>query len=244
MGIFDFLKKKKNPEILNPAPAVSKPVPAPPPVVSPAPASQPDPVVKEIVVSSVKDGHKIKYHYDHVDVFIPKDFSINWDGIDPGDTVAFERDPSNPHDSNAILVQHNLCKLGYMYRNKLYDMMHDYLAAGLPVYGHIDSMDDEVRKITIFLAFYGSTFNEPRKTFRLTASKGKASQEIIEYLSEDDALDVEYDFEKEKYVVYDSGEVIGALPKTAEKFVDDKSCFVDHTELDENGKFDIFVYFE
>lgn len=256
MGIFDFFKKKKKKEtaILNPTPRpapVSSPAPKPepspvafPPVVKPEPVSEK--IVKEIVVPSVKAGKKIKYHYDHVQVFTPKDFTIDYDHVIPGDEVIFVQDPSNVYDPHAVLIKHPSCNLGYLYKNKLYNMANEYLNAGLPVYGHIDSMDDEENKLTVFMAFYGAV-SVPQKTkpYKLTGTKGKAAQEAIDSLSEGDEVFVEYDYEKEKYIVHDyMGENIGSLPKSAEEHAEDKSCFVDSIEEDDNGKNDVFVIFE
>lgn len=217
------------------------------PVSSPDPISQPalEKIVKEIVVPAMKDGKKMKYHYDHVRVFTPKDFSIDYDKVVPGDEVSFVQEPTNPYDSKAVLIMHPGSKLGYLNKGKLYDMANDYLKAGLPVYGHIDSMDDEENKLTVFMAFYGTTFT-PQKTkpYKLTGSKGKAAQEAIDLLSEGDEVFVEYDFEKGKYIVRDyTGEVIGSLPKSAEDHADDKSCLVASIEEDDNGKNDVFVLF-
>lgn len=240
-----------SPAVKNPDPIVeraeralasSKPAPSPDRVADPAPEK----IIREIVVPATKDGKKIKYHYDHVRVFTPKEFSIDYDHVIPGDEVSFVSEPTNPYDSKAVLITHPASKLGYLNKGKLYDMVNDYLKAGLPVYGHIDSMDDEENNLTVFMAFYGTTFS-PKKTkpYKLTGGKGKASQEAIEFLSEGDEVTVFYDYDKEKFQVEDyAGEIIGYLPKAAEEHADDMTCFVSSVEEDDNGKSVVYVYFE
>lgn len=261
MGLFDlFKKKKKNPDLLNPVdeshsnsyaprPVSFKPAEQSPSSVEPAhpaaPVVQPPaPEKKEIIVPSVINGKKLKYHYDHVDFFIPDDLNVDLSVLNPGDDIALVSDPKNPHDSTAVAVSHPIGKLGYLYRNKLYDMTNDWFRYKLPVYSHIDSIDDDNRKVTLFIAYYGSSHSSKKTVYKLTGSKNKAAQETIELLDEGSDLLLDYDPEKEKCFVTYLGDIVGALPKNAEQHYDDVVCTVDHIDSDENGKYDVFVYFE
>lgn len=201
--------------------------------------------MESISVPSSKNGRNLKYHYDRVDLFTPEELHPLFPSINPGDSVTLVHDPDNPHDSNAVAAVSSVGKIGYLYRGKLQNMCLDYLRAGLPIVAHVDSIDDDEYKITIFMAFYGSTSLETSKTYKLVSSRNKKAQEALELVDPDDYLSVEYDPEKEKYLVYGMGEAaIGALPKSAEQFAEGYDCFAADVSEDEDGVYSISVRFE
>lgn len=200
--------------------------------------------LKEVTAPSVVDGQRLKYHYDRVGVFTPKEFPVDFAQLNPGDQVVLKKAPDNPHDHKAVSVVHPKGNIGFLYRGRLQDMANDYLSVRRPIYAHIDSIDDAERKITIFLAFYGSTLFVDSKSYKLTGGKSKAAQEAIELLTEDEYLIVSYDPDKDKYEVTDGGEVIGYLPKSANDLAETMDCYVDSIDTDENDKYIVYVRFE
>ena len=200
--------------------------------------------MESISVPSSKNGLNLKYHYERVDLFTPKDLRHLFSSINPGDSVTLVHEPDNAHDPNAVSVVASVGKIGYLYRGKLQSMSLDYLRADLPIVAHVDSIDDDEYKITIFIAFYGSTSSETSKTYKLVSNRNKKAQEEISFVSTDDYLYVVYDYEKEKYFVYGIGETIGALPKSAEQFAEGYDCYAANISEDENGVYSISVRFE
>lgn len=267
MGIFDFLKKKKEQPMPTQQIQQPKQVPtqpkqeeqrmnwpfpegAPQPIMStrePAEKKQAEeikPTTKEKVVPPTVDGKKLKYHYDRVRVFTPKELGVDFAKLDPGDDVELQKAPDNKYDSRAVAVVHSGARVGYLNKGKLYEMANDYLSEGLPILAHIDSIDDDKPELTVHLAFFGSRAEEPRTCYKLSGAKGRAAQEAIEMLGDGAELDVEFDGEKEKYLVYYGMDTIGYLPKAAEKEADGSKCYVDSIETDDNGKYEVMVYFE
>lgn len=252
MGIFDFLKKKHagpDEEVMQ------KPISTPEnrqkdtPIPSAAPEpAEPKDEAKRVVAEApgMMEGKKIKYHYDHVRVFTPKELGVDFSKISPGDVVTLTPDPQNPYDKNAVQVAHALYpKLGYLNKGKIYEMANDYIRLKCPVYAHIDSIDDDRGNLTLFMAFYGSTLFQKSPAFKLTGSGSKSAQDAIMCTGEEDALDVEYDADKEKYAVYSMGDIIGYLPKAAEEYGEQTdTCLVEKIEINDNGKSEVYVYFE
>lgn len=265
MGFFDFFKKKKvapttmpeskpHPQNIKPpvgppsAPAKVQILTPPAPPTTPTPPAPPAPSTplapKTVTAPGEMRGKKIKYHYDRVRVFTPKELGIAFDKLNPGDVVTLKRDPQNQYDQKAVMVVHpSMGNIGYLNKCKIYDMANDYLLADCPIYAHIDSVDDDERKLTLFMAFYGSTLGKRSKTYKLTGTGSQAAQDAILCISEDDTLPVEYDAEKDRYEVYSMGDRIGYLPKAANAIAEGKDeCIV--ATLDENGKTDVYVCFE
>lgn len=254
MGIFDFLKKKQDAPTNE---AVKKPenttdakrTGAPAPVAAPAPAAVPEKPkeeAKQVTAPAVVEGRKIKYHYDRVRVFTPKELDVDFPKLSPGDTVTLIPDPKNPYDPNAVRVAHRLYQTaGYLNKGKIYEMANDYLKAGCPVYAHIDSIDDDRGAMTLFMAFYGSPRDDRSPSFKLTGSGSGKAQEAILCAGEGDSLEVEYDDEKEKYAVYSMGNFVGYLPAAAEEYGESADrCTVKKIATNDSGKSEVYVYFE
>lgn len=200
--------------------------------------------MSSISVPASIDNCKMKYHYDRVRIFTPKELAPSLASFNPGDRVSFVPEPTNPKDANAVSVVHPAGSCGYLYRGSMQEMVNDYIRKEWPIYSHIDSIDDDAHEITLFIAFYApSAPSAPvSKTFRLAGTSGQAAQDTIMLLHPDDELEVEYDDEKEKYIVYSMGDPIGYLPKAAEEYADDHTCYVD--EISEDSSYVVRVRFE
>lgn len=257
MSIFDIFRRKKNVsekpndnslyvhsenapifESISNQSACTTPEPPSIPIPPPPPKVDSKETQTKYFPSRV-DGNKIKYHYDQVRVFTPKEFVLAFEDSDLGKDVSLQQEPDNTYDTRAIAVHAGNVKIGYLNRGKLQDMVNDYIDRGWPILGCIDSIEDDDNKCTICLYFYAPSEG---KIYKLTGSSSKAAQEAAETLCEDDSVSIDYDFEKGKYAVYQFGEKIGYLPKSADADAEENTDFViDHTDMNSNGKYVIFV---
>lgn len=195
------------------------------------------------LVPQVKDGHSIAYKYDNVKIFIPDDCEISQCTI--YDETELVQEPNNQYDSNAVMIVFRGVKVGYLYRGFIQDIVNDFLNKDLPVFSYIHSIGYDSRAAFINLYLYkNKEAGVKTMRFRLTGNKNRDAQESIEYLSENDSVDIEYDHDKEKYRAT-SGEFIGYLPASANRFAEDGSEFVvDEIEIDDNYKYRVIVSVE
>ena len=94
------------------------------------------------------------YQYNSVGVAIPPSVNCHTDYSDMkiGDSVLLVHEPSNSYDSKAVALYHNGNHIGYLYKNKLQDMFHDFEARGDLVIASIASFPPS-GKLTINLDF-------------------------------------------------------------------------------------------
>lgn len=258
MGIFDLFKKKKATTEFNRAFDVRKVEnKVKPETENSKPqsiATESEKLKKEKYIFEDFDGKKLKYKYNDVAIFTPEDLKIDLEMLEPGNDLYFIKEPQNPYDNKAVAVYENGRKIGYMYRTVIKDMVNDYIDADCPVLAHISSIDDEEQKIRIFIAFYGSTFSktidsklvksgfiESGKEYKLTGNRNEIMQEYISCMSAGEEVELEYDFDKEKYLVYGIGGLeIGYLPKAAEKY-EDREFVISRIEEDEELVYTVYL---
>lgn len=249
-------KKRKVSAHRSPAPSRSPITPSSPsttPVTSATPLwSAPKKETDVITVPGELNGAEIKYHYEDVDVCIIKGKEPVFSAVEPGAKVTLRQEPENAYDSKAVAVYAAGMKLGYLYRGKMQDIANDFLKRGDPIWAHVSSVNDDDRKIRMFIAFYRNAPTQatviasaPRdrsgRRFRLTANTGKTAQEALEYCSEGDEVEYEYDGEKGKYIANANGDYIGAFPAAANDLLD--SALPVHIDsLDSNDADKIVVY--
>lgn len=155
-----------------------------------------------------------KYTYDNVAIYRP---DSSFREIFPYDIVNLVPEPDNPHDNRAIAVKFHDITLGYLYRNKLQDMVWDFISRGDLVCAQVQTVNGPNISIKLFFCVKRDTL--PQKdpfVVRLTANTGSEMQDNIENLcSTYDHVDFDYDYDKEKYLVSLScGADIGYVPKS------------------------------
>ena len=196
-----------------------------------------------ISVPSSIGAFKMKYHYDRVRIYTPKELASSLASFNPGDRVSFVPAPDNPKDKSAISVVHPSGLCGYLLRNRMKDMVNDYMQKEWPVYAHIDSIDDDECEITLFVAFYApSRPSRTSQSFNLTGSRGEDAQNTIALLDEGDELELEYDADSDRYIAYGLGDPIGFLPKAANDYAEGATCYVESISDDDPAV--VSVYFE
>ncbi|MDR1217203.1 MAG: hypothetical protein LBJ99_01310 [Oscillospiraceae bacterium] len=99
-------------------------------------------------------GKPIAYHYEKVKVVILSGQEPDFKSLNPGDIVQFAQEQTNSHDKNAVVVESGSRKLGYLYKGKMQDMVNDFINKDDAILSHIDSIDDDNGKITVYIAFY------------------------------------------------------------------------------------------
>lgn len=190
-----------------------------------------------------------KYTYDNVDIYRP---DSSFSEIFPYDIVNIVPEPDNPHDNHAIAVKFNDVTIGYLYRNKLQDMVWDFMGRGDCVYAQVQTVAGPNVSIKLFFCVKRDTLPQKEPfVVRLTANSSAEMQDDIENLcSTYDSVDFDYDYDKEKYLVYlsDCGANIGYVPKSQsvmmqelEKDHYEFSGYITDISENENGKYIVRV---
>ncbi len=208
---------------------------------------------KSISIPEVVNGEHLKYSYESVELYVVENNKPNFAQLSLGSSIDFIPEPTNEYDSKAIMVYTNGIKLGYLNKGTLQDMVNDYLNKSLPIVSHLTYLDNETTSIKVFIGFYkGNPYKEllanpnSYKKFKLTGNTNSDMQDNIYCLPDNPVgfkLDISYDFEKEKYLVYD----IGYIPKNMEEYLFDDNTnkiFVDEVTENDNDKFVVTVIME
>ena len=189
-------------------------------------------------------GVPIAYHYQEVAVAMESTVVRDFSSIHPGDLISFIPEPTNQYDPNAIQLWSNDQLLGYVYRGKIQDMLHDYLKRGDPIHGSVSSVLPNEKEITYSLGFYRAPRPKARGkalgTGRLTASSGEETQENITLCDEGDEVEAVFDYEKIRYEVSASG-YIGCLPKKLEDYGETATFVIDEIGESDSGKMYVVV---
>lgn len=184
-------------------------------------------------------GVPIAYQYQEVDVAIESVVVLDFSSIHPGDLIKFIPEPTNQYDPHAIQLWSNNQLLGYVYRGKMQEMLHDFLKRGDPLYGAVSSVLSEEKEITYNLGFY----REPRPkargkalgTGRLTASSGEEAQDNMALCEEGEEVSVSFDCDKCRFEVSSIG-YIGCLPKKLEDYGETATFVIDEIGESDNEK--------
>lgn len=186
------------------------------------------------------NGTPIAYRYQENNIATPDKYVKNFFSIRPGDPIVFKLEPDNQYDDNAIQLWSNNQMLGYVFRGKLQDMLHDFIKRCDPIYAMVFSVNPQNQKITYSVAFYRQPTpkfrGKPLATGRLTASAGEEAQENIVLCDVGDELNVDYDYEKERYEVSSDMGYVGCLPKKLQEYADVATFAVEEVEESDSGK--------
>ena len=102
--------------------------------------------------TSNTDGYELKYSYDDVLIAGTKYYNIPKD-INIGTSLDLIPEPENKYDSNAIAVFANGEKIGHVPKNRLQDMIHDFIKRGDILTARISSINEDSIKMAV--DFYG-----------------------------------------------------------------------------------------
>lgn len=133
-----------------------------------------------------------------------------------------KQEKDNEYDSNAIAVKNkNHKKIGYLYKGKLQDMANDYLNHDMDVEAYVFFNDIEKNEILISLAFYKPISDDDIiKTFKISMSASKYDKlfpgDVYMDIPVGEEIEVEFDDEKDKYIV----ENWASLPKNLYEYAE------------------------
>lgn len=222
MGIFSFLKKDKKRNEQQPT------------------VQREQKQQETIKVPTEIDGQKCAYQYRKVDIALVA--GVNLDSI-------FGQRVMLGYDS----VEYNGQYIGRICNVKINDMAKDWLRRGEPVFAVVSRVDDDNHTAAIDLYLYRDELKyllrrfPEAKPYKLTGNRRGELQDNICYCSSGDICSIEYDIDKEKYLVSAGSSEIGYLPAVAAKIAeehgeDNLSCYVADVSSDDEGVDEVTVY--
>lgn len=237
--------QKSTPQFVSPQQAVPtytpvQAVPQPYQTLASSPASyESSNTLKKPHFLDFLEGQEKTYAYENVELYIVPGQEPDFSKIGLHEFVDFVQEPDNTYDNKAVYAVLDGQKLGYFKKNRLQDMMNDYIRrSDCDVIGYVSQVDFASRKITLDIAFYRDV--EILSKVKLTACKGQDAQDALLYANEDDIVTIEYDYLKEAYIVSDdAGNIIGRLPKSLNSKLDDYDDvkgYICSIDFDDNGK--------
>lgn len=201
-------------------------------------------VESHVTLPESTDGVPLAYKYDNVKLFIVEGEEPDFEKFEIGVFVRFVPEPNNPFDKRAIYAIAKNTKLGYLYKGKIQDMVHDFCSQECPVIARIETVSHTEKEIYLCMGFYRSPLisNDDGKSFKLTGNKNQNMQDNILLSVIGQEVGIDYDYEKDKYVVTDSGGEIGYLPRKVEKYLEDKySAVIENIETNESENYDVTI---
>lgn len=197
MGIFSFLKKKE--------------------AAKPQRSAEPALKKRETVNVPGRIGNaNCKYKYDGVGISLIHGVNLN---------SIFAQHATFDSSYSPVAVLVNGQAIGSLNNDKLSEMVYDWNRRGEPVFAVITHIDDERNEAVLDLFFYRDELKyllrrfPDAKAYRLTGNRRGEMQDNISQCERGEECSVEYDFDKEKYVVSSTLE-IGYLPAAAAKIVE------------------------
>lgn len=197
MGIFSFLKKKETTKLKR--------------------SAEPAPKKHETVNVPGRIGNaNCKYKYDTVEITLMH-------GVDLDSIFAQRATFDSSYSPVAVLVNGQV--IGSLNNGKLSEMVYDWNRRGEPVFAVVTHVDDERNEAALDLFFYRDELKyllrrfPDSKAYRLTNNGRGEMQDNISQCECGEECSVEYDVDKEKYVVSAVLE-IGCLPTAAAKIVE------------------------
>lgn len=213
-----------------------------------------------IIIPPKKIGEFIlnkKYVYKDVQLEeIPDNFQFSFDI--PGKQVDLIPDSNNKNDPLAIMAYIDDKFIGYIPKNRLQSMIHDYKKREQPIYSVVSNITlkdntELIERISIFLCFYYNPFKGVNDDEKLSTKLIKTSkkdfydnnrQDNYLYIEKGDYVELEYDYESNSYIVSandnEIGETNASVTRKLQEF--DSDCdyvgIIDEiTEDDATGKY-------
>lgn len=173
----------------------------------------------------------LSYSYRDVEFFCPDDCKTLAAAVPAGKQLSMSYEPENPYDSSAVAVYYDKQKIGYMYRNKLRDMLNDF--ADDPEKDFLPISTRWTEKPAFDLFFYKSACvviremesNPGAKSFKLTGNRNEDAQNALGLCSVGDVVTVHYDGADDKYLADTDYGFIGNFPASASRLFDQFSNY-------------------
>lgn len=194
---------------------------------------------------NVNEKHyKLAYNYPDVEIAGANHYDLT--GIEVNMRVTLKPEPENQHDDKAVAVYVGNRKIGFLPKNKLQDMYHDYRFKDGVITAVISAVATD--KAAIELNYYKKKDmiaelkrSHETKTFKLTGNSKEEMQDAISYSSVGDEVTYTYDFDKDKYMA-SAVDDIGFFPKSANKYLENGAeAYIYDIDTDDNDKYYIEV---
>lgn len=228
--------------------ALSSQASAAPVVKAPAaPMVKPRSVPVVLTLPQEFNGYKLAYQYEDVAVAGSGHYDVS--SVKPGSVVKFILEPENQYDAKAISLYVGNEKIGYLPRNKLQDMAHDFMSRGGDVAARVTAVEGQTVKVVLgYYEHVGTPYENLMesgaryKSYKLTGNKSEDMQENLFLCSVGDEVDADFDYEKDKYIATSSGIDIGFFPKAASSVLESSfSAYISDVDTDENGHYIVVV---
>lgn len=155
--------------------------------------------------------HFYLYRVYNESIAVPQECIRN---MQPFDELFFFPEPTNEYDENALKI---MCKddfIGYVFRGMIQDMIHDFQKRNWPItayYKGTELINEKLfHKYTI--AFYKDLCRLESKTFtlkgitKIDSNTEEPRQNAFHLLTAGIPLEIDYDSEREEYLVFYEGE--------------------------------------
>lgn len=220
------------------APAISLPNVA-------APLATPDSVKSISVPKSdfpiFLHGIPIAYQYSDRGLAMADQLVSDFSRFVPGDVLTFAPEPNNAYDPQAIQVQAHGMPIGYVYRGKGQDMIHDWIKNSDLFSAKLSRVDAQAKEMAYDIAFYKIGSLRKVKELgqgasgKLIRSGSAAAQEAIAAISEGDELSVYYNSDSDRFDVDSTAGNIGSVPKSLLDYAEDAQFFAESIDEDNAG---------
>lgn len=205
--------------------------------------------------------YKLKYSYDKVKI-VGSNYIENINEIksklNPKSAIILQSEPTNEYDDKAVAVyfyydvkQHIKHKIGYLSKDShCYNMFNDYKKKG----GEVRAVLDTSGELLLKIGFYLPTQKESMESiiFKPISTNSNEVQENLELCEVGDECDIEYDYDKEKNILYCDYGKIGTIPKKIDEIIEASSEYyfcIDslitvETDFEDKIEVSIIMYYE
>jgi hypothetical protein len=192
------------------------------------------------------NGLKLMYNYGDVKVVGAQHY--NHSGVSIGDNVDLIHEPDNPHDEKAVALWVRGTQIGYFQKNQFQRMVHDFRKRGGEVLCRVRSVDKD--KIILLLGYYQEADykykrelekGEAFKVVKLIANFNDDMQENIFCCTVGEEVELEFDYDKDKYLAMVGNLSIGYFPKNADYLEDIPNVYISEISESEDGGYAVSV---
>lgn len=206
---------------------------------------------KPIFTPMLESADDLERTYYYTDIFVAYSDRYDTTNVLCNDYVSIIPEPDNMYDDKALALFHNRIKIGYLPKNQLQNMFYDFNDKGGIVLAKISEKNIEKNILRVALGFYSKPKNLIRVTgttskgvsFKLTGNTNEEMQNNIYLSSIGDSVDIDYDYEKDKFVV-SCLSIIGYIPASKNNYIEslkEYTAFIENIIENENSKYSIII---
>ncbi len=168
-----------------------------------------------------------KYTYKNVGIYR---MDTSFKELFAYDILDVFKEPDNEYDKRAVVLKFHGNTIGYLYKGGLQKVVNNFLSKGDEVHAQIEEVNGDKIFLRLFCCKKISDLSDVESfSVKLTENQNEEMQEDISiWCNVDDYVSIEWDSDKEKYLVstYYGVGGIGYIPKPKSKYIE---------ELEEEG---------